>query len=82
MLCFGNLGFIDFRQAIHIVVAALDAEVLRKVDDLYFGWDGVLLKELLAFPMAKAEEDDVNIVKGHLVSELQIGIAYKSFMNI
>ena len=42
----------------------------------------MLLEECLALAMTKAEEHNVYLVKRHLVSELQIGIADQSFVDI
>ena len=80
----GLLDFclVNFRQTIDIVVVALDTEVLGKVNDLDILWDGVLLQEGFALSVSEAEEDDIDLVKWHLIGELQVRFANESFMYI
>lgn len=73
---------VDFRESIHVVVVALDAEVLCQVHNLHAGRDVMLLKELLALAMTEAEEYDVNIVERHFARELEVGLADESFVNV
>ena len=82
MLGFLDVFLVDLRQTIHVVVVAFDAEILCQVDDFYMSRDAVLFEESLALTMAEAEEYNVNLVEGHLVSKLQIGIANQTFMHI
>ena len=82
MLRLLDVLLIDFWQTIDIVVGALDAEVLCQIDNLHILRDGMLLEECLALAMTKAEEHNVYLVQRHLVSELQIGIADQSFVDI
>ena len=63
-------------------MVTLDAEVLCQVDDLHMLGDGVLLQESFTLPMPEAEEYDVDILKRHRVSELEVGFPNQSFMNI
>ncbi len=82
MLRLLNLFLVNLGQAIDVVVVALDAEVLRQVDDFYFCGNGMLLEECLTLPMAEAEEYHIDLVERHLVGELQIGIANQTFVHI
>ena len=53
-------------QAIDIIVSALDAEVLGKVDYLHSLRDGMLVEECLALTVAETEEYHINIVERHV----------------
>ena len=68
-------------QTIDKVVSALDAEVLRHIDDLDAGWYVVFAKVGFAFAMAEAEEHYIDLVERCLVGERQVGIAIESLMN-
>ena len=57
-------------------------EVLCQVDNLDVGRDGVFLEESLTLAVSEAEEDNVNLVKRHLVGKRQIGIANQSLMDV
>ena len=63
-------------------MAALDAEVLGKVDNLHVGRNGVLLQELLALAVTEAEEHHVNLLEGHLCREAQVGFSNQSLMDV
>ena len=82
MLRLHNLFLVDFWQTVHIVVVALDAEILSQIDYLYVLRDGVLLEECLALAMTETEEYHVHLIKWHLVGKLQIGIANQTFVHI
>ena len=82
MLRFLDILPVNLWQAIDIVVVALDAEVLRQVDNLHVLRNGVLLEECLALAMTEAEEYDVDLVERHLVSKLQIGLADEAFVYV
>ena len=82
MLRLHNLFLVDFRQTIHIVVVALDTEVLSQVDNLHVLRDGVLLEESLALAMTETEEYHIDLVERHLVGKLQVGIANQTFVHI
>ena len=82
MLGLCNLLFVDLRQTINIVVTAFDAEILCQVDDLYPFRDGVFLEEGFTLAVTEAEEHDVNLIKRHLVGELQVCLANQSFVHI
>ena len=69
-------------QSIHIVVVALDAEVLCQVYYLHVGRDGVFLQESLTLAMTEAEEHHVNLVERHLAGELQFCLAHESLMHV
>ena len=66
----GNVSPVYLGQTVDVVVVTLDAEVLRKVNYLDIGRYGVFLEECFALAMAKAEEDDIDLVEGHLRGEL------------
>ena len=74
MLCILNIFLINFGQSVDIVVIPLDTEVLSQVNDFDVGRNGVLLQERLALPMSEAEENNIDLVEGHLIRKLQIGI--------
>ena len=82
MLRLLNILFVDFRQAIDIVVVAFDAEILGEVDNLDVCRDGVLLEERLALTMTETEEDNVDLAKWHRVGKFQIGFPDESFMHV
>ena len=82
MLCFLDSLLVNLWQAIDVVVVASDSEVLCQIDDLHMAGDGMLLEELFALPMTKAEEDYVDIFEWHLVSKPQVGVADESFMHV
>ena len=82
MLSLGNLFFVDLRQTIDIIMITLDAEVLCQVDDFYVLWDGMLLEEGLTLAVTETEEYDVNLIKRHLVGELQICLTDESFVYV
>ena len=82
VLCLLDVLLVDFRQTIDVVVAALDAEVLCQVDYFNVLGDGVFFEESLALAVTESEEDDVNLVEGHRVGKLQIGIANESLVDI
>ena len=63
-------------------MVALNAEVLCQIDDLDILWDGVLLEECLTLAMTKAEENNIHLIEGHLVSKLQIGLTNQAFVYI
>ena len=69
-------------QAIDIVVIALDAEILRQVDDLDIGRDLMFLEECLALAMAEAEEHHIDLVERHVGRETEIGIANQTLVHI
>ena len=77
-----DLCLVDLRQAIDIVVVTLDAEVLCEVDNLHSLRNRVLLQEGLALAVAEAEEHDIDILEGHRVGKLQVGLAVESFVNL
>ena len=77
-----NLFTVYLWQSIHIVVTALDAKILCQVDDLYVLRNRVLFQERLALAVTEAEEENIDLVKGHLVGEAQIRLADQSFMDI
>ena len=58
------------------------AEVLCQVDDLHLGGYVVLRQEPLALAVAKAEEEHVDIVEGHLAREAKVSIAVESLMHV
>ena len=82
MLRLLDLLTIDFGQAIHIVVVALDAKVLCKVNDFHVCRDGVLFDESLAFAVSEAEEQHIDLIERHLGSELQVTIPVESFVHV
>ena len=82
MLTLGYLLAVGLRQTIHVVVIALDAEVLCQVYYLHVGWYGVLLEECLALAVTETEEYHVNLVKRHLAGKLQFGVAYQTFVHV
>ena len=82
MLRLSYLVVVYLGQAVHVVVTALDAEVLSHVDNLHTAGYGVLLQKLLALAVAEAEKHHVHLVEGHLVGEQQVGVANQSFMHI
>ena len=63
-------------------MVALDAEVLCEINDLYPFGDGMLLEEGLTLAVTETEEHDVNLIKRHLVGELQICLANQPLVNI
>ena len=67
--------FVDFRQAVDIVVAPFDAEILSEVDDFHMVWDGMLFQKRLALAMTEAEEHYIYVFKGHLVGEAKVSLA-------
>ena len=69
-------------QAVNIVVVALDAEVLRQVDNLHACRYGVLFEESFALAMSETEEHHIDIVEWHFACELQLGVAEKAFVNV
>ena len=85
-----NLRAVDLGQSVDEVVAlagecqrvALDAEVLRQVDDLNMRRDGVLPEKGFALTVAEAEEEHVDRVKGHGVAEAQRGVADEPFVDV
>ena len=82
MLCLGNVGLVDFGQTIDIIVLSFDAEVLCQINDLDMGGDGVFLQESLTLTMSEAEEDDIHLIKGHFVRELQVRLADESLVYV
>ena len=78
----GNVSPVYLGQTVDVVVVTLDAEVLRKVNYLDIGRYGVFLEECFALAMAKAEEDDIDLVEGHLRGEPQFGVAHEAFVDI
>ena len=82
MLSLHNLFLVNLWQAIHIVVVALNAEVLGQIDYLYILRNGVLLQESFALAVTKAEEDDIHLVEGHLGSKALLGFAEQAFMHV
>ena len=83
VLALADLLLVYLRKAIHVVVCGgRNAEVLRQIDNLYMGGDGMLLEELLALAMAKAEEYHVYLVEGHGVGEAEVGVAQQTLMHI
>ena len=82
MLGLGNLLAVNLRQAIHIVVIAFDAEVLGEVDNLHVLWNRMFLEERFALAVTEAEEQNIDLVKGHLVGEAQFRLTDESFMDI
>ena len=78
----GNVSPVYLGQTVDVVVVTLDAEVLRKVNYLDIGRYGVFLEECFALAMAKAEEDDIDLVEGHLRGELQFGVTHEAFVDI
>ena len=82
MLALRNLLAVNLRQAIHIVVVALDAEVLCQVDDFHVGWNRVLLQERLALAVAEAEEHHIDLVKRHFCREALLGFPEQPLMHI
>ena len=72
----------DFRKTVNIIVVAFDSEILRHVDNLDVGGDGMLFQELFALAMTETEEHHINLVEGHLAGEPQIGLANQSFVHI
>ena len=77
-----NLLLVNLWQAIHIVVVALDAEILSQVDNLHVGRNRVLLQERLALSMSETEEHHIYLVKRHLCSEALLSFPEQTFMHI
>ena len=77
-----NLGLVDFRQSVDVVVVALNAEVLREVDNLDAVGDGVLLQERFALAVTETEEDNVYLIEWHLVGKTQISVTNQSFVHV
>ena len=63
-------------------MVALNAEILCQIDDLDILRDGMFLQEGFTLAVPKAEEYNVDLLKGHLVSKLQFRLANKPFMHI
>ena len=82
MLCLLNGGLVDFGQTIDIIVVALDAEILCQVDNLDACRYAMFFEELFALAVTEAEENDVDLIKGHFVSKLEVGVANESFMYV
>ena len=83
MLRLGYLRAVDFRQTIYIIITlALKSEVLCKIYYLHMLRNLMLLQESLALAMTETEEHNVDIIERHLGSELQVGIAVKTFMHV
>ena len=82
MLSLHNIFLINLWKTIYVVVVALYAEVLSKVDDFYVLRDGVFLEECLALAVSEAEEYHIHLIKRHLVGKLQISITNQAFMHI
>ena len=83
VLTLANLLLVYLGEAIHVVVCGrCNAEVLRKVNDLYVCGDGVLLEERLALAVAEAEEHHIDLVEGHRVGETQVGVAQQALVHI
>lgn len=77
-----NLVLVYLGQAINVVVCAFDAEILRQIDNLHAVGNDVLFQELLTLAVAETEEDDINLMEGHLVGEPQVGVANKPFVHV
>ena len=77
-----DIFLVNLRQTIDVVVVTFDAEILSQIDDLDVSRDAVFLEESLALAVSKAEEDYIDLVKGHLVGKLQICLANQTFMDI
>ena len=42
----------------------------------------MFFEELFALAVTEAEENDVDLIKGHFVSKLEVGVANESFMYV
>ena len=83
MLALLYLRLVYLGQSVHVVVGRCgDAEVLRQVDNLHVGRDGVLLQELLALAVTEAEEHHVHLVEGHGIGKPQVGVAQEALVHI
>ena len=72
-----------WKRAIRDDIVALNkTRILCEIDDLHMLRYGVFLKELLTLAVSEAEEYHINLIKGHLVGELQIGFTDEAFMYI
>ena len=82
MLCLLDLFLMDFRKTVNIIVVAFDSKILRHVNDLDIGGDGMLFQELFALAMTETKENHINLVERHLACEPQIGLTNQSFVHI
>ena len=82
MLALRNLLLVNLWQAIHVIVVALDTEVLSQVDNLHVGRNRVLLQECLALSVSEAEEHHIHLVERHLRRELQLGLAQQALVYV
>ena len=82
VLALCNLFPVRLRQAIHIIVVALDAEVLRHIDDLHVRRDVVLLQKGLALAVSEAEEHHIHLIERHLRRERQFRLSDESLMHV
>ena len=75
-------GAVRLRQTIYEVVPIGNAEVLRQVDDPDACWYLMLLQELPALAVTKAEEDYIHLVEGHLRGEAEVGLAEQALVHL
>ena len=73
---------VNFWKSIREVVVSNESKILSQVDDFHVGRNLMLADEDLALAMTKAEEDDVNLIPGHLAGEAKIRLTHQTFMDI